>query len=208
MVRRIDYLVDGPGKARLTLALAHGAGAGMDSPFMVHFAERIAAAAEVRVARFEFPYMARRRAEGGHRPPDRQPVLLDAWRRVAAELGAANLVVGGKSMGGRMASLIADETGARGLVCLGYPFHAPGKADKPRTAHLASLAAPSLIVQGTRDPMGSKVTVASYQLSPAIRLHWLADGNHDLVPRKASGRTRDENWRDAVQAIAEFLQTL
>ena len=122
MVRRIDYLVDGPGKARLTLALAHGAGAGMDSPFMVHFAERIAAAAEVRVARFEFPYMARRRAEGGRRPPDRQPVLLDAWRRVAAELGAANLVVGGKSMGGRMASLIADETGARGLVCLGYPF--------------------------------------------------------------------------------------
>lgn len=202
-----QMIFDGPADARLTLVLAHGAGAPMDSPFMDAFAAGIAARG-YRVARFEFPYMATRRETGRKRPPDRQPVLLDTWRQVIAELGPNTLVIGGKSMGGRMASLIADEAGVRALVCLGYPFHPPGKPEKTRTAHLDALKTPCLIVQGERDPMGTTADVAGYPLASSITLEWLPDGNHDLRPRKASGRTEAENWADGIAAVAEFLDRL
>ena len=204
----LDQMIfDGPADARLTLALAHGAGAPMDSPFMDAFAAGVAARG-YRVARFEFPYMAERREAGGKRPPDRQPALLDSWRQAIAALGPENLVIGGKSMGGRMASLIADEAGVRGLVCLGYPFHPPGKPETTRTAHLEALTTPCLIVQGERDPMGTTADVAGYALAPSIGFCWLPDGNHDLKPRKASGRTEAENWADGIAAVADFLERL
>ncbi len=189
----------------VTLALAHGAGAPMDSPFMAAFAAGLTAEG-IRVARFEFPYMAARRRDGRKRPPDREAVLLESWRRVIARLGTGPLAIGGKSLGGRMASLVADEAGVRGLVCLGYPFHPPGKPDRLRTAHLETIETPTLIVQGTRDPFGRPDEVEGYRLSPAIRLHWAEDGDHSLVPRKASGRTAEQNWAEAVAAIAAFLQ--
>ena len=204
----LDRMIfDGPADARLTLALAHGAGAPMDSPFMDAFAAGIAARGH-RVTRFEFPYMAERRETGRKRPPDRQPVLLDTWRQAIAALGPDKLVIGGKSMGGRMASLIADAAGVRGLVCLGYPFHPPGKPEKTRTAHLEALTTPCLIVQGERDPMGTTADVAGYALASSIELKWLPDGNHDLKPRKASGRTEAENWADGIAAVADFLDRL
>jgi len=199
-----DLLFDGPADAALTVALAHGAGAPMDSPFMATFADGLAAAG-LRVARFEFPYMEARRKDGRKRPPDRAPVLLDTWRGVIARLGRDNLVIGGKSLGGRMASLIADEAGVRGLVCLGYPFHPPGRPEKTRTEHLAALKTPTLILQGTRDPLGNADDVAGYTLSPAIRVHWLADGDHGFKPRKASGYSERQNWDEAVKAIAAFV---
>jgi len=198
-----ELFFDGPAKAPLTVVLAHGAGAPMDAPFMNAFAEGLAAHGHG-VARFEFPYMAQRRQGGKKRPPDRQPVLLDCWHQVIDTLGPDRLVIGGKSMGGRMASLIADETNVRGLVCLGYPFHAPGRPEKPRTEHLASLRLPSLIVQGERDAMGSRERVAEYALSEAIRMYWCPDGNHDLVPRKASGHTKEGNWQAAIDAVCNF----
>ncbi len=198
-----DFLLDGPKRGPM-IALAHGAGAPMDSPFMVAFAEGLAAHG-LRVARFEFPYMAGRRT-GGKRPPDRQPVLLDTWRAVIDHFGADKLVIGGKSMGGRMASMVADEMNVRGLVCLGYPFCAPGKVDKPRVAHLESLKTPTLICQGERDTMGNRDAVAGYTLSKNIRLHWLADGDHGFKPRKASGRTEAENWAEAIDAVADFVR--
>jgi predicted alpha/beta-hydrolase family hydrolase len=206
----VNLLIDGPADAGVTLALAHGAGAPMDSPFMDFMATALAGHG-IRVARFEFPYMAERRSTGKKRPPDRQPVLLDCWRAVIATLregGAAKLAIGGKSMGGRMASLIANEAQADGLVCLGYPFHPPGKPDRPRTEHLAGLRTPALIVQGERDPMGNRDDVAGHALSKAIRVLWAPDGNHDLAPRKASGRTKDRNWQDAADAVADFLRGL
>ncbi len=202
-----ELLFDGPRDAPLTLALAHGAGAPMDTPFMTAFAEGVAAAG-FRAARFEFAYMAARRRDGKRRPPDREPKLLEAWRAVIAELGPERLVIGGKSMGGRMASLVADETGVRGLVCLGYPFHPPGKPERLRTAHLESLRTPALIVQGSRDPFGRAEEVPGYSLSAAIRLHWAEDGDHDLKPRKASGRTQEQNWQEAVAAVVGFLGEL
>lgn len=202
------FLFDGPADAPATLVLAHGAGAPMDSPFMDAIADGLAAQG-ARIARFEFPYMAGRRTGGSCRPPDREAVLLDTWRAVVAELGGGSrVVVGGKSMGGRMASMIAGEVGAKGLACLGYPFHAPGRPDRPRTAHLADLAVPGLIVQGTRDPFGNAADVAGYALSPALRVHWLGDGDHDFRPRKASGRTVRQNWDEAIETVTTFLRDL
>ncbi|HKJ70664.1 MAG TPA: alpha/beta family hydrolase [Gammaproteobacteria bacterium] len=201
----MDFLFTGPASAPLTLALAHGAGVGMDSPFMAAVASGLGERGW-RVARFEFPYMVRRRAEGTKRPPDRQPVLLDTWREVIDELGAQRLVIGGKSMGGRMASLVADEAGVAGLVGLGYPFHPPGKPDRTRIEHLQRLATPALIVQGSRDPFGTREEVASYPLDPAIAFHWAEDGNHDLAPRKRSGRTAEDNLSAALDAVDGFLR--
>ncbi|MEX0759951.1 MAG: alpha/beta family hydrolase [Tistlia sp.] len=209
----IPLLFDGPAEAPVTLVLAHGAGAGAETPFMTAFAEGLAARGR-RVARFEFPYMARRRADGRKRPPDRAPVLLASWRGVVAQLGGpGRVVLGGKSMGGRMASLLAAEleaegTPARGLVCLGYPFHPPGKPERPRTAHLAALATPGLILQGTRDPFGGEAEVAGYALAPGLRVHWLDDGDHDLKPRKASGRSEAQNRAEAIEAVERFLAAL
>ena len=203
-----QILFDGPADAALTVALAHGAGAPMDSPFMAAFAEGVAASG-FRAARFEFPYMVRRRETGTRKPPDRGPVLLDTWRAVIRELGPGNLVIGGKSMGGRIASMVADETGVRGLVCLGYPFHGPGKPmNSDRLAHLEILGTPALFCQGTRDSLGSAEDVAGYTLSPAIQLNWLQDGDHGFKPRKASGLTEEGNWTAAIDAVVRFLEGL
>ena len=172
-----DLLVDGPDGAAVTVVLAHGAGAPMDSPFMTAMAGRLAARGH-RVLRFEFPYMAARRLDGRRRPPDRQPALL------------------------------AAEDGARGLVCLGYPFHPPGKPDRTRVEHLAGLAVPALIVQGTRDPFGTTTDVAGYRLSPAVSIAWIDDGDHDLKPRRSSGRDHGAALDEAAVAVDGFLRSL
>ena len=206
------YLFDGPEDSPVDLVLAHGAGAAMDSPFMAHVAKGLGARG-LRIARFEFPYMAASRADGRKRPPDRAPALLASWRDVIAELGGAaggpgsnrRLAIGGKSLGGRMASLVAAEDTVGAVVCLGYPFHPPGRPDKLRTAHLEDLATPCLVVQGERDPFGRRGEIEGYPLSPAVRIAWCPDGDHNLSPRKSSGRTAEQNWDLAADVIAEFL---
>jgi predicted alpha/beta-hydrolase family hydrolase len=196
-----ELLRDGPKTARLRLVLAHGAGAGMESPFMRDVARGLAALG-VHVVRFEFPYMARRRGSGKARAaPDRAPVLLESYREVVAQLKhPETLFIGGKSMGGRMASMVADELGVRGLVCLGYPFHPPGKPAQTRTEHLKDLKTRALIVQGTRDPFGTPPEVATYKLSPRIRVHWIDDGDHSLSVPKRSGR-------DAMSEVLDVILT-
>ena len=192
-----------------TLILAHGAGAPMDSGFMTDMAARLAGRG-VNVLRFEFPYMAQRRIDGGKRPPNQQAKLLECWREVFSEVRrhvTGPLAVGGKSMGGRMASLLADELGATGLVCLGYPFYAVGKPEKPRVAHLAALQTPALIVQGERDALGNRQTVDTYALSPSIDVLWLVAGDHDLKPLKASGFTYEQHLETAAGTIAHWLKT-
>lgn len=205
-----DLLFDGPEDAAATVVLAHGAGAPMNTPFMNSVARGLSAGGGVRVVRFEFPYMHARR-ETGRRggAPDREPVLRNSWKEVVERLGGGRkVVIGGKSMGGRIASMVADEVGARGLVCLGYPFHPPGRPDKLRTKHLETLATPALIVQGTRDAFGTRQDVAGYALSGAIRVVWLEDGDHSWKPRAASGRTEIQNMADGITAIREFLEAL
>ena len=196
---------DGTFEKPCNIVLAHGANAPMTSPFMAAMAEGLAERG-FRVCRFEFPYMAARRKAGTRRPPNRPEVLMGAFRDVLRGLGGAgSLVVGGKSMGGRIASMLVDEVGARGLVCLGYPFHPPGKPDAVRIAHLASLKAPALMVQGTRDAFGSAQDVAGYDLSSALRFHWIEDGDHSFKPSKASGRSPQETLEEAVSAMAAFI---
>lgn len=202
-----ELLIVGPANSQHTLVLAHGAGAGMDTPFMNAFALGIASKG-IRVVRFEFPYMAVRRTSGKIKPPDREPLLRETWRKVVEKLEPKRLVIGGKSMGGRMASLVADELGVVGLVCLGYPFHPTGKPDTLRVEHLRTIMTPTLILQGTRDSFGSKEEVNGYALSSSVRVHWLKDGNHDLKPRKSSGRTEQENWDEGIQEIVSFLTSL
>lgn len=201
-------LWDRPGGAvQATLILAHGAGAPMDSEFMKQMAQLLAHRG-VAVLRFEFPYMAQRRVDGRRRPPNPQAVLLDSWRdcyrQVRAQVSGP-LAIGGKSMGGRMASLLADELQADALVCLGYPFHPPGKPEKPRVAHLAALQTPTLILQGERDALGNQATVAGYALSAVIQLHWLEAADHDFAPLKRTGLTQLGHLQAAADATAAFL---
>jgi predicted alpha/beta-hydrolase family hydrolase len=196
---------DGPIAASKVIALAHGAGAGMDTPFLNAFAAGLAQAGW-RVARFEFPYMAGARRSGRKKPPDREPELRQTWLEVVEVLKSPKLIIGGKSMGGRIASLVADEVGAARLVCLGYPFHPTGKPDQLRIAHLQTIKTPTLILQGTRDPFGSREEVERYSPSSSIAIHGLEDGNHDLAPRKASGRTTQRNWEEAVAAVVSFVE--
>lgn len=209
----IEMLVDRPeGKAAARFLFAHGAGAPMDSEFMQAIAAGLCARG-IEVLRFEFPYMAERRSGGGKRPPNKMEVLLDCYREQIRELATGReklpLFIGGKSLGGRVASLLAGEVYRQGhidgLVCLGYPFHPRGKPDKLRTEHLYSLDCPALFVQGTRDPLGNFDEVAGYRLPDSIRFEWLEDGDHDFKPRRASGFTREQHWRAAVAAAADFI---
>jgi uncharacterized protein len=201
------------------LLLAHGAGAGMDSSFLEHMAALLAAR-HIETWRFEFPYMAERRAGGKKRPPPKAETLLDAYRTAAAEAVAGApklpLLVGGKSMGGRIASMVADELYAAGTsvgcVCLGYPFHPPNQPQTWRISHLAPMRGPTLIVQGERDPFGTKAEIAdlvsSTPLSEQLRFAWIGDGDHDFGPRGGKGFTRKSNLARAADAVAEFAHLL
>jgi len=107
-----------------------------------------------------------------------------------------------------MASMVADELGVRGVVCLGYPFHPPGQPTRLRTEHLAILVTPTLIVQGTRDPFGTRDEVVSYRLSPAIEIEWLEDGDHSFKPRKSSGFTERDHIAQAIERVAELMMAI
>ncbi|PSJ54848.1 alpha/beta family hydrolase [Kumtagia ephedrae] len=184
-----SFLFDGPDSAPTTILLGHGAGAPMDSASMTA-AARALAAAGFRVARFEFGYMAARRSGDGRKPPPRAETLQPEYLAAVEALGKnGQLVIGGKSMGGRVASMVADDLhGAgriAGLLCLGYPFHPPAKPTQLRTKHLETLRTPTLICQGTRDEFGTREEVSGYALSEVIQILWLDDGDHDLKPRKS-----------------------
>jgi predicted alpha/beta-hydrolase family hydrolase len=206
--------IDGP-----VYIFAHGAGADMNSEFMTQVAERLAEKG-IRVIRFNFPYMIKRAEDGKRRPPDRAPKLLAAYEEVIKQLDCP-VVIGGKSMGGRMSSMLLAENADRaeaerlpvlGSACMGFPFHAPGKDPKDRLNHLQNLVEPLLIVQGTRDTMGTKEDVEDYlkaeRINSSIQMNWLEDGNHDLKPRKASGFSHQEHIGSAIDQVAEFVLAL
>jgi predicted alpha/beta-hydrolase family hydrolase len=209
------FLFDGPEQAKHTVLLAHGAGAPMDSPSMTATAKALAGSG-FRVARFEFDYMAGRRTGAGRSPPPRAEKLNPEYIAAVDALGAKSLlIIGGKSMGGRVASMVADKLfasgRATGLFCLGYPFHPPAKPEQLRTTHLVDLKTPTLIVQGTRDAFGTREDVSAYMLSPAIEILWLEDGDHDLNPRKSISRFSSadhlKSMAEAVSSWAERITT-
>jgi len=208
-----SFLFDGPDDARVTIMLAHGAGAPMDSASM-NAAAKALAAEGFRIARFEFGYMAARRT-GERRPPPKAETVMPEYVAAIDELGPTNgpLVIGGKSMGGRVASMIADSEFAAkriaGLLCLGYPFHPLGRPEQLRTRHLIGMKTPALICQGTRDEMGNRYEVGDYGLSDQIELLWLEDGDHDLKPRQAiSGFTTAGHLKTLAEAVRDWVQRI
>lgn len=191
----MDILWAGPDGAT-TLVLAHSAGAPMDSPWLTSMCALLADR-DIRTARFEFAYMAGRR-QGVRRPPPKAELSMGEYRDAVAEIRASagdRLLIGGKSYGGRVASMIADDVHADGLVCLGYPFHPPQRPDQLRTAHLLTLQTPALICQGERDPFGGLGEVPGYGLPETIDVHWFA-GDHDVQPKTRLAPVAD--------AVADF----
>jgi predicted alpha/beta-hydrolase family hydrolase len=190
-----------------------GAGAPMDSPSLTATAKALAGSG-FRVARFEFDYMAGRRTEAGRKPPPRAEKLNPEYIAALDALDARRpLIIGGKSMGGRVASMVADDLFASGrvggLLCLGYPFHPPARPEHLRTKHLVNLKTPTLIVQGTRDEFGTREDVSAYTLSPAIEYLWLEDGNHDLKPRKSiSGFSSADHLKTMAEAVSTWAERI
>jgi predicted alpha/beta-hydrolase family hydrolase len=204
-MNKSQLLYDMASNAKKTFIFAHGAGAPMDSDWMNSVTKGLVQR-NINVIRFEFPYMQERRDSGKKRPPNTKKVLIQTWKEVIKLNTQHEIYIGGKSMGGRIASLIADEVQASGLICLGFPFHAPGKDPNDRIEHLAHIKTPSLICQGTRDSMGNKEEVLTYELSDKIELYWLEDGDHGLKPRKKSGFTLEQHIESTCDAIKNFMQ--
>ena len=204
-------LISKPVEAKATLVLAHGAGSGMRESMLDFLSDGLTHQGW-RVVRFEFPYMARQSLTGRRSFPDKLSVLLDAYRSVVEVLNKdiqQPLLIGGKSMGGRIASLLANslynDDLIQGVVCLGYPFHPLKKPDQLRTEHLESFSAPMLIVQGERDPMGGREEVDNYVLSDQIQIRWISDGDHSFSPRKRSGFTVKQNLDQAIRCVDVFM---
>lgn len=200
----VKFELSGPKKAAIVLALAPAAGQSHKVEIMSHFAAALGRIG-VRVARFDFPYMAERDSTGRRRAPDSEPVLLDTWRKVITQLGAERLFVGGKSLGGRTAAMVADACQVRGVVCLGFPFHPTGKPDRYDLGPLDTIHTPTLLIQGEWDPFGDKGEVSGYPFSPQVQLKWMKEGDHSFQPPKESKRTREENWDVAVRLIGRFI---
>lgn len=198
-------------RAAAGLVLAHGAGAGQRSRFMVE-ASRALAARGVTVATFDFPYMTK-----GRSVPDKAPVLEASWREAFAAargheaFAALPLFIGGKSMGGRIASQVAAQglDGLAGLVYLGYPLHPPGRPEQRRDAHLPAIREPMLFVQGTRDEFGTSAEIAALLpgLNPRAALHEVEDGDHSFKVRvKIAGRSQDAVLAGIYDAVAAFVR--
>jgi uncharacterized protein len=198
---------DGPDDAATAAVMAPGAGGGMYTRFMNAVAERLAGAG-VRVCRFNFSYFER-----GRRSPDRAGVLEDTYRAVVARVRAAHgdrLVLGGKSMGGRIASqIVASGERAEGLFFLCYPLHPPGRPDRLRDAHLYVIETPMLFVEGTRDPFCPLDTLADVRsrLAANTELAVIEDGNHSFEVPRSSGRTTAQAWVEAADAVSGWLRT-
>lgn len=193
----MDFLLNGDETGRTTILLAHGSGAAMAPPGWMRLPTGWKAQG-FRAARFEFSYMSARRTGGSRRPPAKADTYAPEFLAAIDALGCDGpLIIGGKSMGGRVASLIAqdlyDAGRIKGLLCLGFPFHPPKTPGSRRGENLAGITCPTLICQGTRDPFGTREEVQDDDLSNAVTLHWLEDGDHDLKPRKrVTGKTLDE----------------
>jgi predicted alpha/beta-hydrolase family hydrolase len=196
------------------LVLAHGAGAGQRHPFMVTMARGLAERG-IDVATFDFPYMREKR-----RVPDKAPVLEAAFREAVAEAldrsaqarhTSTRLFIGGKSMGGRMATHLAAQglDGLEGVVALGYPLHPPGKPEQPRIAHLPAIRVPMLIVQGERDAFGTpdELKPVIGQMTARVMLHVVARGDHSLAVAKTAGVAQKDVYATVLDTIASWVQS-
>ncbi|CAH6781329.1 Alpha/beta hydrolase [Vibrio chagasii] len=199
-----NIIIDGEDNP-ITFIFAHGAGAGMDHEFMQSVAKGLAFKG-IRVVRFNFPYMIKRAEDGKRRPPDRAPKLLEAYQEIIEQTDADKLVIGGKSMGGRMASHLSELDKVAAMACLGFPFHPPGKPENYKGEHLASLQKPCLILQGERDTFGKREEFVDFELSDSIQVEFIPDGDHSFKPRKSSGYTEQQNIALTVEKLSAFIK--
>jgi predicted alpha/beta-hydrolase family hydrolase len=193
--------------ARFALVLAHGAGAGRMSSFMVEAARGFSARG-VTVATFDFPYIA-----AGRKVPDKAPVLEAAWREALAaareRVGGLPMFIGGKSMGGRIASHVASQGNigtVAGLVFLGYPLHPPAKPAQRRDAHLPAIAEPMLFVQGSRDAFGTAEEIR--QLFPLLQratLHEVNGGDHSFKITGRGAPKQPDVMASIMDAVTEWM---
>lgn len=203
----MEFIFDGPKDGPLFL-FAHGAGADAESKFMTNFAQGLAEKG-IRAARFNFPYMQQRKIDGKKRPPNRAPALVEFFSKIVKDLNQP-VYIGGKSMGGRIASMVAAQGDEelnkliKGVICLGYPFHPIGKPEKLRIEHLKNITAPLFIAQGTRDKLGNQEEVSSYELEKEVDIFWLEDGDHDFKPRVKSGFTQSQLCNKVFVKLSDF----
>lgn len=211
------YYLDGLGPLEVRgmpcvgrLLLTHGAGAGQTSRFMQRLRESLALHG-VQVWAIDFAYMQRVWHENRRRPPPRIENLVDelaAWRDTLTPLAGeapSLLWLGGKSMGGRVASLLAARDEAPGLALFGYPFHPPGKPERTRLAHWPNLTCPTRVLQGTRDPFGAEGEVRGYALPATAHVHFLDDGDHDWQPRRRTGHDQASLIEEAARVVAAAM---
>jgi len=187
---------------------AHGAGAGSDSDFMQHMAKLISAQG-VDVGLFDFEYMKIAKQTNKRRPPERAPKLITYYEQVLTNAQPdLPLFIGGKSMGGRMASMLAcsTEQSLSGVIAFGYPFHPPGRPEKLRTEHFADIVCPFLVLQGERDTFGTREELLTMKMPKQPLFTWLSDGDHSLKPRKKSGVTEQQNRETAALSAVEFIK--
>ena len=202
-------IIDGEVGETLVI-FTHGAGANMSSEFMNKMAKGLSLAG-ISVIRFNLPYMRANAIDGKRRPPDRAPKLLKDFNlhieAIKAEYAPKRIVLMGKSMGGRMAAIVAEQTAVDGVICLGYPF-IPLKGGEPRLAPIELCQAPLCVIQGERDKFGGKELVESWPVMQKTQRHWLTDGDHSFVPRKSSGTTEEANLDAAISYCIGFIRGL
>ena len=186
-----------------TLILAHGAGLPMDSDWLNTLSEKFNYLG-VKVIRFNFPYMQQRVDSGKKMPPNKLPILIDCFNDIIDNT-AGKVFIGGKSMGGRIATMVANNNSVKGVIAFGYPFHPVGKPEKMRTEHLKQFKKPCLIIQGERDPFGKKDEWQGFSIDPNIDLFPIKTANHDLKPLKSSGLNLDNALDLSVSKAIEFM---
>ena len=201
-----EFLLEGPEDAPRVLILTHGAGSPMDSALLTRLSTSLAELG-TRVIRFEFPYMAARRTGGKRGMPDPQPILLQRWKTVFAQFKDARpTFIGGHSMGGRMASMVADQVSPSGVMCVSYPWHPPDNPHKTRVEHLLHLKTPCLMLCGTRDEFGSPEEVKGYTLAPSVKVHWLDGADHSIKGLARSPRKTSHHIQDTIAAMDAFMR--
>lgn len=198
--------VDPASKPIAQFIFAHGAGAGKDSGFMQGITRQLVAC-QITVVRFNFVYMQKAMELGKRRPPDRAPKLVEYFEFVLEQVEPdLPLFIGGKSMGGRIASMLFEHSHALGCICLGYPFHPPAKPDKLRTEHFQKISKPMLILQGQRDTFGTEHEINTYSLPSSTTVEFLTDGDHSFKPRKSSGTSLAQNLDTVVELMNRFIR--
>ena len=203
-----DILVNNPKVISASFILAHGAGAPMDSDWMNELVEYLTDL-NILVIRFEFPYMRERRKFGKKRPPNKMEIMIESWESVLKTAPMdVPLIIGGKSMGGRVASEIINSASALGLVALGFPFHAPKSPMGSRLEALLRVQKPTLIIQGERDSMGSQKEIKKIQFPSQFQIKYLADGDHSFKPRVKSGHTQREHLKKSATWIKDFINDI